>query len=185
MVWRVGEVINGRGSPITLTTKHHSNIFTVAFSCDNRYIFSGGEFVNSPKNRESALIEISLLVQGTTAMRSSTTLRREARLVACSPPPHGCVGGLSDSTLCLTASSLFPPPLSPSSHLLIPSPSPFPPPPLYPSPSLLPSGRMVSHYEHLEAVYDISPHPSSPDLILTASEDGSVNIIDTRRPKSE
>ena len=42
-VWRVGEVINKRGSPIALTNKHQSNIFAVAFGCDNRYVFSGGE----------------------------------------------------------------------------------------------------------------------------------------------
>lgn len=51
MVWRVGEVINGRGSPITLTTKHHSNIFAVAFSCDNHFIFSGGKLLISQRSQ--------------------------------------------------------------------------------------------------------------------------------------
>lgn len=44
-VWRVPEAIQGQGnlSPICMNTKHRSNIFTIDFSCDNAFIFSGGK----------------------------------------------------------------------------------------------------------------------------------------------
>lgn len=45
LVWRVPEAIQGQDnlSPIRMNTKHRSNIFTIDFSCDNTFIFSGGK----------------------------------------------------------------------------------------------------------------------------------------------
>ena len=43
----------------------------------------------------------------------------------------------------------------------------------------------MNSYEHLEAVYSVATHPSSPEVILTASEDGCVYIIDSRLPRRE
>lgn len=46
-------------------------------------------------------------------------------------------------------------------------------------------GQFVNSYEHLQAVYSVACHPSSPEVVLTASEDGCVYIIDTRLPRRE
>lgn len=44
------------------------------------------------------------------------------------------------------------------------------------------SGQLISHHEHLDAVYSVSPHPTLPSVVITASEDGCVYTIDTRQP---
>ena len=46
-------------------------------------------------------------------------------------------------------------------------------------------GQFVNSYEHLEAVYGVAAHPSSPEVVMSASEDGCVYIIDTRLPRRE
>lgn len=45
LVWRVVDAIQGKEelTPISMVTRHRSNIFTLDFSCDNSYIFSGGK----------------------------------------------------------------------------------------------------------------------------------------------
>ena len=45
LVWKMSDLIQGRQGqpPITMTTKHRSNIFTIDFSCDNSYVFTGSE----------------------------------------------------------------------------------------------------------------------------------------------
>lgn len=40
----------------------------------------------------------------------------------------------------------------------------------------------INTIEHNDAVYCVAAHPSSPHIILTASEDGTVHIVDTRLP---
>jgi len=45
---------------------------------------------------------------------------------------------------------------------------------------VLSSGHTISSFEHMDAVYCVAPHPSSPEVVYTASEDGCVYIIDTR-----
>lgn len=46
----------------------------------------------------------------------------------------------------------------------------------------LSTGKLVSKYEHCDAIYSVAPHPSSPSIVLSASEDGCVYTIDTRQP---
>lgn len=47
-------------------------------------------------------------------------------------------------------------------------------------------GQFMNSYDHQhEAVYCVAAHPSSPEVVLTASEDGCVYIIDTRLPRRE
>ncbi len=43
MVWRVAELCAGRQKPLVMPVTHESNVFTAVFSCDNAYIYSGGE----------------------------------------------------------------------------------------------------------------------------------------------
>lgn len=46
LVWRVADLISLQDcklQPITMATTHMSNIFTVDCSCDNAFIYSGGE----------------------------------------------------------------------------------------------------------------------------------------------
>ncbi len=45
LVWKVADAIQGRDklTPVCMTSKHRSNVFTIDFSCDNSFIFSGGE----------------------------------------------------------------------------------------------------------------------------------------------
>lgn len=44
LVWTVADLITGNGmEPVTMTTTHMSNIFTVGFSCDNALIYTGGK----------------------------------------------------------------------------------------------------------------------------------------------
>ena len=46
LVWRVADLIQDRGlRSTTMATTHMSNIFTVDFSCDNAFIYSGGELL--------------------------------------------------------------------------------------------------------------------------------------------
>ena len=44
------------------------------------------------------------------------------------------------------------------------------------------SGQFINSYQHLDSVYCVACHPSSPSLVFTSSEDGCVYIIDTRMP---
>ena len=48
LVWKVADAIQGRDklAPVCMTSKHRSNIFTIDFSCDNSFVFSGGEQSN-------------------------------------------------------------------------------------------------------------------------------------------
>ena len=45
-------------------------------------------------------------------------------------------------------------------------------------------GQFVNSYDHRSAVYSVSAHPSTPEVVITASENGSVYIIDTRLPNT-
>ena len=40
----------------------------------------------------------------------------------------------------------------------------------------------MSTFSHLDSVYCIDAHPTSPSVVVTASEDGCVYIVDTREP---
>ena len=44
LVWRVANVVQGRKGvvPIKMLLQHDSNIFTADFSCDNAFLYSGG-----------------------------------------------------------------------------------------------------------------------------------------------
>ena len=46
-MWRTTDAIQGREgmTPLCMSTKHRSNIFTLDFSCDNAFIYSGGKRV--------------------------------------------------------------------------------------------------------------------------------------------
>lgn len=43
-MWKVAEAIQGQEklAPVCMTTQHRSNIFTLDFTCDNSFVFSGG-----------------------------------------------------------------------------------------------------------------------------------------------
>jgi hypothetical protein len=97
LLWRVSEMMRGKHQPVAMDTTHSSNIFTATFSCDNTYIYSGGNDANLIKHDAA-------------------------------------------------------------------------------------TGKQVSVHRHSEAVYSISPHPLSPSMIVTASEDGIVRTIDSRLP---
>ncbi len=43
IVWRVAELCTGRQKLLVMPVTHKSNMFTAVFSCDNAYIYSGGE----------------------------------------------------------------------------------------------------------------------------------------------
>ena len=40
--------------------------------------------------------------------------------------------------------------------------------------------QVVSVYLREDAVYSISPHPSDPNIFITASEDGKLRLTDLR-----
>ena len=42
LVWRVAHVTEGKCQPNTMATIHQSNVFSIAFSCDNTIIYSAG-----------------------------------------------------------------------------------------------------------------------------------------------
>ena len=42
LVWRVAHAIEGKCEPITMATIHQSNVFSIAFSCDNTVVYSAG-----------------------------------------------------------------------------------------------------------------------------------------------
>ncbi len=44
LIWTVADAIQGQNNikPVTMATQHDSNIFTIDFSCDNSFIFTGG-----------------------------------------------------------------------------------------------------------------------------------------------
>lgn len=98
LVWRVAHVIEGKCKPITMATIHQSNVFSIAFSCDNTIVYSAGN--------------------------DSDVIKHDFA-----------------------------------------------------------SGRSLSVFPHNDVVYCVAAHPSSPQIILTASEDGTVHIIDTRLPR--
>ena len=43
MLWRVGELIQGKNHFLAMESLHESNIFSMAFSSDNTYIYSAGK----------------------------------------------------------------------------------------------------------------------------------------------
>ena len=43
LIWKVSSLLNGEHRPIIMTTTHHSNIFSLVFSCNNSYLYSAGK----------------------------------------------------------------------------------------------------------------------------------------------
>ena len=60
LVWRLAEVMHGKRHPTIMAGRHQSNVFSAVFSCDNAYIYSGGEqHTIGYRNRNSIFLPTS------------------------------------------------------------------------------------------------------------------------------